>query len=868
MATITGTPQDDVIDVGGSAEPHRIDGLGGFDRITGSLAGDVIDGGNGDDWIDGGSGDDTITGGNGRDTLIGGGGDDRFLVDGRSGFDSVRGGSGFDRILGGAGDDEIGLAALSGVEEIDGGGGSNFVLLGGGGVTVDLSGTTLRNIDWVEGGNGNDTIVGTAADDRIAGGRGNDAIDGGGGTDRALYSGNFAQYLVRSTADGLEVDGMATGDGIDRLRNVEILEFADGRFEGGVFIPTSDPNNAPPVAAADNVSLAEDGSVLLDLLANDSDPDGDPLRIAALGTPAHGSAALQSDGRVRYTPAADFNGADSFTYRVEDGRGGAATATVSVSVTPVADTPVAANDSASTTEGQAVRIAVLANDTDADGDALVVSALGEAANGSVALNADGSLTYTPNTGFSGSDSFTYTAADPSGRTDTASVTVSVGAETPPPSGDPLFDIIAAAPEGEWIKLNINEFQDVWAPKDQRVSPSGFNIGSPDRVISAWSSMAYDPNANQLIFFGGGHANYGGNEIYTFNLNTFLWERGSLPSEIVNPFGDGIFFTVDGPFNAPISAHTYDNQLFLPKANRFVTFGGAKFSKGQIFVLEDGATQTGPYFWDPSKADPNKVGGTTGSHVNPSTFPSVVGAEAWENRNSFVNAAGPAPDLFVNGTTAYAFENGKEVVYVSEAPRTGGDLFRYVVNDPNDASQDEWQLAGKNTLGYAGQGAGAYDPGRRLFVRTAKVNGVYGFVAWDLTTEGPANASFQIAPTDLSGGAFQLDDLFGIEYDTVREAFVLWDGSTDVWYLRPPGGDGGADGWTIERAPPPGLPGGPQQSDGIRFASNGKIGSPFWGVLGKWEYVASHDIFLGVIDPDSGDVWAYKPEGWKPPLALG
>ena len=115
------------------------------------------------------------------------------------------------------------------------------------------------------------------------------------------------------------------------------------------------------------------------------------------------------------------------------------------------------------------------------------------------------------------------------------------------------------PENSWTRLNLNTFQDVWTPLDQRPNPPNVpSVGGPWAVTAAWSSMAWDSNRGILIFWGGGHANYPGNEVYRWNGNTLLWERASLPSEVVrntqSVFGT-LFEAVDGPFAAPASAQS-------------------------------------------------------------------------------------------------------------------------------------------------------------------------------------------------------------------------------------------------------------------------------------------------------------------------
>lgn len=183
--------------------------------------------------------------------------------------------------------------------------------------------------------------------------------------------------------------------------------------------------NTAPVANNDSASTSEDVAVTVTVLANDSDADGDPLSVSAVGTPGYGTAVVNSSGTITYTPNRNFHGADSFGYTVSDGQGGSATAAVTVSVASVNDAPVAVNDSASTSEGTSVTLAVLANDSDVDGDSLTVASVTAPASGSVVKNADNTLTYSPKAGFTGTDSFSYTVADPSGAKATATVTVTV-----------------------------------------------------------------------------------------------------------------------------------------------------------------------------------------------------------------------------------------------------------------------------------------------------------------------------------------------------------------------------------------------------------------------------------------------------------
>ena len=165
----------------------------------------------------------------------------------------------------------------------------------------------------------------------------------------------------------------------------------------------------------------------VDVLANDTDPDGDALAVTAVGRAGTGTTAL-SAGTVRYTPRRDWAGTDTFTYTVSDGRGGTATGRVTVTVTRPANTaPVAAGDTVSTTQGKAVSVPVLGNDSDADRDRLSLVSLTRARHGSLSASRSGTVVYRPQRGFVGTDTFTYTVSDGRGGTATATVTVTVTA---------------------------------------------------------------------------------------------------------------------------------------------------------------------------------------------------------------------------------------------------------------------------------------------------------------------------------------------------------------------------------------------------------------------------------------------------------
>ncbi|MBU0595117.1 tandem-95 repeat protein, partial [Candidatus Bipolaricaulota bacterium] len=178
--------------------------------------------------------------------------------------------------------------------------------------------------------------------------------------------------------------------------------------------------NDEPTAVDDSDTTDEDLPVTIDVLANDGDPDGDNLIVQSVTQPAHGNV-VNNGSDVTYTPNPGYSGPDAFTYTISDGHGGEDTATINVTIVPVNDEPVAQDDSDTTNEDVPVTIDVLANDSDPDGDSLIITSVGAAGSGNVANNGS-NVTYTPNPGFNGSDTFTYTIADGKGGTDTATVT--------------------------------------------------------------------------------------------------------------------------------------------------------------------------------------------------------------------------------------------------------------------------------------------------------------------------------------------------------------------------------------------------------------------------------------------------------------
>jgi VCBS repeat-containing protein len=189
--------------------------------------------------------------------------------------------------------------------------------------------------------------------------------------------------------------------------------------------------NKQPKAEPISVTTKEDTSVSITLTG--SDRDGDPLTYSVIAEPAHGRLT-GTVPNLNYRPEQDFNGLDSFEFNVSDGKVNSSAATVSITITPGNDPPMANDDNATAQEDTPIVIIdVLKNDTDPDNDRLIVVKATQGRNGSVTINTDSTLTYAPNRNFSGDDAFTYTLSDGKDGTDTATVNVTINAINDAPS---------------------------------------------------------------------------------------------------------------------------------------------------------------------------------------------------------------------------------------------------------------------------------------------------------------------------------------------------------------------------------------------------------------------------------------------------
>ncbi|MEE2829222.1 MAG: Ig-like domain-containing protein [Myxococcota bacterium] len=246
-----------------------------------------------------------------------------------------------------------------------------------------------------------------------------------------------------------------------------------------------------PDAVDDLATLDEDGAASINVLANDSDAEGDALTVVGVATPNSGQSEIEPSGLVRYTPDPDFFGTDSFNYIVEDATGESSTGLVTVTVVGLPDPPSALDDVAGLDEDASQLIDVLANDVHPDGNSLLLDSVGSSDNGSTAIDGQQVL-YVPDPDFNGTDLFEYTVIDPLGATATATVVVTVQSLADPPTA--TTDLVSL-PEDSSLNIEIlaNDFDgdgDSFAVDSITTPTSG--VASLD---STAGTVLYTPDAD-------------------------------------------------------------------------------------------------------------------------------------------------------------------------------------------------------------------------------------------------------------------------------------------------------------------------------------------------------------------------------------
>ena len=238
----------------------------------------------------------------------------------------------------------------------------------------------------------------------------NDSTSSGGVLTYAVDTGVTNGSLVFNSDGSYDYTPNANFNGTDSF-TYTVTDAASGESLTQTVSLTVNP--VTDLAAADDVASGdEDTTISSSVAGNDSTTSGGVLTYAVDTGVSNGSLVFNSDGSYDYTPNANFNGTDSFTYTVTDAAWGESlTQTVSLTVNPVTDLSAANDDAASGDEDTTISSSVAGNDSTTSGGVLTYAVDTGVSNGSLVFNSDGSYDYTPNANFNGTDSFTYTVTD-------------------------------------------------------------------------------------------------------------------------------------------------------------------------------------------------------------------------------------------------------------------------------------------------------------------------------------------------------------------------------------------------------------------------------------------------------------------------
>ena len=445
--------------------------------------------------------------------------------------------------------------------------------------------------------------------------------------------------------------------------------------------------NVAPVAMNDSITLDEDTTGSGNVLTNDSDAGSDPLTAVLVTGPTNGTLVLNANGSFTYTPAANFNGTDSFTYRANDGTDNSNLATVTLNVTPVNDLPTATGTTVTTDEDVPANGAITA--ADVDGDTLTYSVSTAPANGTVTLGANGNFTYTPAANFNGTDSFVITVSDGNGGTATANVSVTVNAVNDAPvAGNSSLNTAEDTPGNGTVTATDVEND----PLTYSVVTGPIN---GTLVFNSDGTFTYTPNAN-----------FNGSDSFTYRANDGSDDSNAATVSItvtaVNDAPTATGTTVstdeDTAANGAITAADVDDDTLTYSVttapnNGTVTLGAngnftytpaANFNGGDSFVITvndgNGGTATAAVSVTINAVNDAPVAqasmlttleGSAGSGT-------VTATDVENDPLTFSVVGGPAHGSLV-------FNNDGTYTYTPDTDYSGPDNFTFRANDGSDDS---------------------------------------------------------------------------------------------------------------------------------------------------------------------------------------
>lgn len=450
---------------------------------------------------------------------------------------------------------------------------------------------------------------------------------------------------------------------------------------------------ATTIARNDTASVAEDGSVLIKVLANDAAG----ATLTGVGTaggvagPAHGTVAIVN-GEVRYTPFADYNGTDSFQYVARGPSGTSATARVDVTVTAVNDAPIGVDNSGfRTPAGTPIKItaaSLLANDRDVDGDTLTLTGVSQASGGTVTRDAQGDVIFTPAAGVTGPASFSYSLSDGKGGVATAKVNLTIDAAASAGTFS-LWDRTATParssdPETKAVEVGV-KFQ---AGVDGEVSSIYFYKGAGNdgtHTARIWTTDG------QMLATG------------TFGEETARgWQKVDLDRPLQISAGE----TYIASYHAPKGHYAISENFFTqPLQSGALTATGGVYSYGSASSFPTANYKASNYWVDVSVAATKATHiGRTGSD----TLTGGSGADILLGKGGNDSLIGNDGNDMLRGQAGNDFLRGGAGADILIGG-TGQDnfMFAFASHSPAGAGRDEIR-AGDGAIAFEGAGAAAGD----------------------------------------------------------------------------------------------------------------------------------------------------------------
>ncbi len=478
-------------------------------------------------------------------------------------------------------------------------------------------------------------------------------------------------------------------------------------------------------------------------------------------------------------------------------------------------------------------------------------------------------------------------ANPSNVTITGASKILQAGVPPRPAYAPLVDFIESVPAGRWSMANLNPYFSAWSPVDFRVTYPGLGgdgpgqtTGNLNSIVLAWAGYVWDDDNCRLFIFGGGHANTSATDSYIWDAATRKWRLAFYAHEVFmkdHVPADGFSESVtkyEWGNDAPPSMHTYSGWNWLKRQRRGWVGSGAchpsghppnVFDKNNPGIMHRAAS----YIVDLTRAGTGCVGTGTGTNVKrtgtSSAGVNLIGANAWALRNWYKDHPNKVTDFDIldNGRSAYAVvENGEDVLYCISA----NYIVRRVIH-PTDYRLDQFSWVGGWNNGGSTDTPIIVDPTRNLLIVSPIHGHKFGFYNLATANLGKNNPYVDVPNASIVGpGAVEFlaatiadGTTVGLLFDALRKCLVVYLRNSGLYEIHMPRAAPFNVNWYVRKI----YSVGSQPEFNMTTAVTGAA------ICGRFKRSEKLDAYIFLSDneiaPAIGDVWVFKPHGWRNPL---